>query len=107
MNWQSFGDTSKEFGRAVTRVLCLVSIYVFTFAWITRPIFIALFPDTLVNVHGDAQVMAAIFLWIVIFIFHIGAFAYATGIVITNRDWIKDRAKRLYERIQHDRPGTD
>ena len=107
MDWYSFGDASKEFGKAVGSVLCVVFIYVLSFKWMTAPIFMTLFPETLVNVHGDDEVLIAIFLWIVAFVFHISAFAYVTGMVMTNRDKIKKSAKNLLGRIQDARSRTD
>ena len=109
MDWYSFGKASKEFGGTVIRLVGILLIYVFTFTWITAPTFIALFPETLTvnNSKSEGEVIVAILLWIVTFIFHIGAFAYVTGIVMTNRDRIKDRVKKLYERIQDGRSRTD
>ncbi len=107
MDWHSFGNASKDFGKAVGGVLSVVFIYVLSFKWMTAPIFMTLFPETLVNVHGDGEVLLAILLWVVAFGAHISVFAYVTGMVMTNRDKIKKSAKYLLGRIQDARSRTD
>ena len=95
------------FGRAALYIVGIVLVYVFSFIWITQPIFLALFTKTLDMKGGESEVIVAVFLWIAVFVLHIGAFAYSTGLIAKNRDRIKKSAKDFIERVHNGCSGTD
>jgi hypothetical protein len=97
MGWHSFGEASKEFGAAVSKALSLILFYVFTFAWITVPIFSALFTETLAIKGSEGHVITAIGLWITIGAFHVCGLAYTIGVIATKRNRIVDFAKEIWE----------
>ena len=97
MDWYSFGNTSKEFGVAVGKALSLILFYIFTFAWITVPIFSALFTKTLSLNGSEGEIIMAIFLWIAVAIFHMAALSYTIGIAATNRGRVVEFVKEIWE----------
>ena len=99
MDWHSFGEASKEFGIAVSKVLALVLFYIFTFAWITVPIFSALFTKTLISNLGgsEGQALMAVFLWIAVAVFHMGTLSYIVGVIATRRNRFVEFAKEIWE----------
>ena len=100
MNWGEYSEASMAFGKGAL-------IYVFSFLWITRPIFLTLFTKTLDMKGSENEVILSVFLWIAIFVLHIGAFAYSTGLIAKNRDRIKKSAKDFIGRIHNGCSGTD
>jgi hypothetical protein len=107
MNWGEYSEASMAFGKGVLYIVSIVLIYVFSFLWITHPIFLALFTKTLDMKGGEDEVILAVFLWIAVFVLHIGAFAYGTGLIAKNRERIKTGVKNLVERIGNGCSGTD
>ena len=98
MNWGEYSEGSMAFGRAALYIVGIVLVYVFSFIWITQPIFSALFTKTLDTTKGsESEVIVAVFLWIAVFAFHCGAFAYGTGLIARNRGRAVKFVKEIYE----------
>ena len=107
MNWGEYSEASMAFGKGALYIVSIVLIYVFSFLWITHPIFLTLFTKTLDMKGSENEVILSIFLWIAIFILHIGAFAYGTGSIAKNRDRIKKSARNFIGRIHNACSRTD
>ena len=107
MDWGEYSEGSMAFGKVALYIVGIVLVYTFSFIWITQPIFSALFTKTLDMKGGENEVIAAVLLWIVIFILHIGAFAYSTGLIAKNRDRIKKSARNFIERVHNGCSRTD
>lgn len=107
MNWGEYSEAAMAFGRTALYIVGIVLVYVFSFVWVTRPVFFALFTKTLDMKGGENEVIAAVLLWIAIFVLHIGAFAYSTGLIVKNRDRIKKSAKNFIERVHNGCSRTD
>ena len=107
MDWEEYSHAATTFGKWALYMVGIVLVYVFSFVWITHPIFLALFTKTLDMKGGEDEIIVAVFLWIAVFVSHIGAFAYCTGLIARNRERIKTGVKNLVERIGNGCSGTD
>jgi len=97
MDWEEYSQVSMAFGKGAAYVVSMVLIYIFSFVWITHPIFLALFTKTLDMRGSENEVVGAVCLWIAIFVLHCAAFAYCTGLIAKNRERVAKFAKEIWE----------